>query len=399
MIGSNRVNEVFIIDALRTAVGSLNGTLAGTPATELGRIVLEVLLRKHGLAGEAVDEVILGCVLQAGLGQNVARQSAIAAGIPVGKTAMTVNMVCGSGLRAVTLAAAAIRSGEAQVMLAGGTENMSAAPYLLPKARGGYRLGHDQLVDAILQDGLQDVFNQCHMGMTAENLAAKYGITRQQQDEFAAASQQKAQAAIAAGRFRDEIVPVLIPQRKSDPIRFEQDEFPRPGTTVEKLAALKPAFKPDGTVTAGNASGINDGAAAALLAGEDACRRYSLQPMARVVSWACAGVDPAVMGIGPVEAVRKTLDAAGWKLADVQLIEANEAFAAQSLALAKELSWDLAIVNVNGGAIALGHPIGASGARILTTLLHEMKRRSLRKGLATLCIGGGMGIAACVEMV
>ncbi|MBN1505211.1 MAG: acetyl-CoA C-acetyltransferase [Sedimentisphaerales bacterium] len=393
------MNEVFIIDALRTAVGSLNGALAGTPAVELGRIVLDALLRKHGLAGEAVDEVILGCVLQAGLGQNVARQSAIAAGIPVHKTAMTVNMVCGSGLRAVTLAAAAIRSGEAQVMLAGGTENMSAAPYLLPKARGGYRLGHDQLVDGLIQDGLQDVFNKCHMGITAENLAAKYGITRQQQDEFAATSQQRAQAAIAAGRFKDEILPVLIPQRKGDPIRFEQDEFPRPGTTVEKLAALKPAFKPDGTVTAGNASGINDGAAAALLAGQDACRRYSLRPMARVVSWACAGVDPAVMGIGPVQAVRKALDLAGWRLADVQLIEANEAFAAQSLALAKELGWDLAIVNVNGGAIALGHPIGASGARILTTLLYEMKRRSVRKGLVTLCIGGGMGIAACVEMV
>lgn len=393
------MNEVFIIDAVRTAVGNLNGALAGTPAVELGRIVLDALLRKHGLAGEAVDEVILGCVLQAGLGQNVARQSAIAAGIPVHKTAMTVNMVCGSGLRAVTLAAAAIRSGEAQVMLAGGTENMSAAPYLLPKARGGYRLGHDQLVDSLIQDGLQDVFNQCHMGITAENLAARYGITRQQQDEFAATSQQRAQAAIAAGRFKDEILPVLIPQRKGDPIRFEQDEFPRPGTTVEKLAALKPAFKPDGTVTAGNASGINDGAAAALLAGQDACRRYSLRPMARVVSWACAGVDPAVMGIGPVQAVRKALDLAGWRLADVQLIEANEAFAAQSLALAKELGWDLAIVSVNGGAIALGHPIGASGARILTTLLHEMKRRSVRKGLATLCIGGGMGIAACVEMV
>jgi len=393
------VNEVFIIDAVRTAVGNLNGALAVIPAVELGRIVLDALQRKHGLAGEAVDEVILGCVLQAGLGQNVARQSAIAAGIPVHKTAMTVNMVCGSGLRAVTLAAAAIRSGEAQVMLAGGTENMSAAPYLLPKARGGYRLGHDQLVDSLIQDGLQDVFNQCHMGITAENLAARYGITRQQQDEFAATSQQRAQAAIAAGRFKDEILPVLIPQRKGDPIRFEQDEFPRPGTTVEKLAALKPAFKPDGTVTAGNASGINDGAAAALLAGQDACRRYSLRPMARVVSWACAGVDPAVMGIGPVQAVRKALDLAGWRLADVQLIEANEAFAAQSLALAKELGWDLAIVNVNGGAIALGHPIGASGARILTTLLHEMKRRSVRKGLATLCIGGGMGIAACVEMV
>lgn len=393
------MNEVFIIDALRTAVGSLNGALAGTLAVELGRIVLDALLPRHGLAGEAVDEVILGCVLQAGLGQNVARQSAIAAGIPVHKTAMTVNMVCGSGLRAVTLAAAAIRSGEAQVMLAGGTENMSAAPYLLRKARGGYRLGHDQLVDSLIQDGLQDVFNQCHMGITAENLAAKYGITRQQQDEFAATSQQRTQAAIAAGRFKDEIVPVLIAQRKGDPIRFEQDEFPRPGTTIEKLAALKPAFKPDGTVTAGNASGINDGAAAALLAGEAACRRYNLRPMARVVSWACAGVDPAVMGLGPVQAVRKALDLAGWNLADVQLIEANEAFAAQSLALTKELGWDLAIVNVNGGAIALGHPIGASGARILATLLHEMKRRSVRKGLATLCIGGGMGIAACVERV
>ncbi|MBN1492461.1 MAG: acetyl-CoA C-acetyltransferase [Phycisphaerae bacterium] len=393
------MNEVFIVDALRTAVGSFNGALAGTSAVELGRVVLAELLRRHGLAGKAVDEVILGCVLQAGLGQNVARQSAVAAGVPVSRPAMTINMVCGSGLRAVTLAAAAIRSGEAEVMLAGGTENMSAAPYLLAKARGGYRLGHDQLLDSLIQDGLHDIFNHYHMGVTAENIAAKYGITRRAQDAFAAASQQRAKAAMAAGRFRDEIVPILTPQRKGEPIRFDQDEFPRPDTTVEKLAVLKPAFKPDGTVTAGNASGINDGAAAALLASEAACQRYGLRPMARVVSWACCGVDPAIMGIGPVQAVHQAVERAGWLLTEVDLIESNEAFAAQSLAVTKELGWDLDIVNVNGGAIALGHPIGASGARILTTLLHEMKRRRVSRGLATLCIGGGMGIAACVEAV
>jgi acetyl-CoA C-acetyltransferase len=393
------MKNVFIVDALRTAIGNFSGTLANTSAVELGCVVLGGLMKKHSLPPGSVDEVILGCVLQAGLGQNVARQAAIAAGIPVDKTAMTVNMVCGSGLRAVALAAGAIGAGDAEVMLAGGTENMSAAPYLLAKARAGYRLGNDQVIDTIIQDGLQDIFNKYHIGMTAENLAEKYSITRAQQDEFAAGSQQKAQAAIAAGKFKDEIVPVLIPQRKGDPVRFEQDEFPRPGTTAEKLAALKPAFKKDGTVTAGNASGINDGAAAVLLADEAAVAKFKLSPLARVASWASAGVDPSVMGIGPVQAVRKALAMAAWKLSDVQLIEANEAFAVQSLVVGKELGWNAEIVNVNGGAIALGHPIGASGARILSTLLYEMKRRKAVKGLATLCIGGGMGIAMCVEMV
>jgi len=391
------MQAAFIVDGLRTPIGNLRGSLAALGAAELGTLVARELLGRSGLRGQDIDEVLLGCILQAGLGQNVARQVALGAGVPREKTAMTINMVCGSGLRAVSLGVQAIRCGDAQIVLAGGTESMSNAPYLLPKARSGYGMGHGVLVDSMIQDGLWDVFNDYHMGVTAENLADRYHLTRQMQDEFAAQSQQKAERAIATGRFKEEIVPVSIPKKKGDPVVVETDEFPRPGTTAGTLARLQPAFKVGGTVTAGNASGINDGAACVLVASEEAVRAHGLKPMARVVSYAYAGTDPTVMGIGPVQAVREALSRAGWDLAAVDLIEANEAFAAQSLAVAKELGFDMARVNVNGGAIALGHPIGASGARILVTLLHEMRRRGSGRGLATLCIGGGMGIAMCVE--
>ena len=389
--------EAYIVHGLRTPIGNFRGSLAALGAAELGTLVARELLGRSGLRGQDIDEVLLGCILQAGLGQNVARQVALGAGVPREKTAMTINMVCGSGLRAVSLGVQAIRCGDAQIVLAGGTESMSNAPYLLPKARSGYGMGHGVLVDSMIQDGLWDVFNDYHMGVTAENLAERYHLTRQIQDEFAAQSQQKAERAIATGRFKEEIVPVSIPKKKGDPVVVETDEFPRPGTTVGTLARLQPAFKTGGTVTAGNASGINDGAACVLVASEEAVRAHGLKPMARVVSYAYAGTDPSLMGIGPVQAVREALSRAGWNLAAVDLIEANEAFAAQSLAVAKELGFDMARVNVNGGAIALGHPIGASGARILVTLLHEMRRRGSGRGLATLCIGGGMGIAMCVE--
>jgi acetyl-CoA C-acetyltransferase len=388
---------VFVVDGIRTAIGNFRGSLANVSAVELGRVVVAELLLRNRLPADAVDEVLMGCILQAGLGENVARQVAIHAGIPKEKTAMTVNMLCGSGLRAVCLAAQAILCGDAACLIAGGTESMSNAPYLLMKARGGYGLGNGELVDSLIHDGLLDAFHQYHMGVTAENLAARYGITRAMQDAFAAESQQKTEQAQAAGRFKEEIIPVAIPQRKGDPLLVETDEFPRPGTTVEVLAKLRPAFKQDGTVTAGNASGINDGAAGLLVASEAAVRRHGLTPLARVVSYAYAGIDPAVMGIGPVQAVRDALAKAHWTLGEVELIEANEAFAAQSLAVAQELGFDRAALNVNGGAIALGHPVGASGARILVTLLYEMRRRGVHKGLATLCIGGGMGIAICVE--
>jgi len=378
------MRDVFLIDGTRTAIGNFRGSLAPVSAVEIGGVVVR-------------DEVVFGCVLQAGLGQGVARQVALLSGIPREKTALTVNMVCGSGLRSVSLAVQAIRCGDAELVTAGGTESMSNAPYLLPKARTGYGMGHAQIMDSMVHDGLWDIFNSYHMGMTAENLAQQYGLTRQMQDEFAALSQQKAEKAIKDGRFKDEIVPVSIPQKKGEAAVFDADEFPRPGTTIETLAKLRPAFEADGTVTAGNASGINDGAAAMLVASGKAATRYGLRPMARVVSYACAGVDPSIMGIAPVYAVRQALASAGWELAEVDLIEANEAFAAQSLAVARELGLDTQKVNVNGGAIALGHPIGASGARILVTLLHEMRRRDSRKGMATLCIGGGMGIAMCVE--
>jgi len=391
------MNETYIVEGLRTAIGSFGGALASVSAVELGRSVVAALLERTGVKAGEIDEVSLGCVLQSGLGQNVARQVLIKAGIPVEKTAQTINMVCGSGLRAVASAAQAIASGDAGLVVAGGVENMSQAPYLLKQARTGYRMGDGSLVDSMICDGLWDIFNDYHMGVTAENLAAKYGITRAEQDAFSAASQNKTERAQAEGRFKDEIVPVSIPQRKGDPLVVDRDEFPRAGVTAESLAKLKPAFKPDGSVTAGNASGINDGAAALLVASGDLVRRRGLKTAARIVSYGWAGCDPSIMGIGPVAAVNKALERAGWKLDEVDLIEANEAFAAQSLAVAKELGFDLSRVNVNGGAIALGHPIGASGARILVTLLHEMRRRNVKKGLATLCIGGGMGIAMCVE--
>lgn len=391
------MEEVFITGAARTAIGSFSGSLSGVPAAELGSIAVTEALARAKVACADVDEVLLGCVYQAGLGQNVARQVALKAGLPVESTALTINMVCGSGLRAVAAGAQAIRAGDAGIVVAGGTESMSQAPYILKQARTGYRMGDGSLVDSMIQDGLWDVFNNYHMGITAENLAAKFGISRQDQDLLATASQNKAEAAMAAGRFKAEIVPVRIPQRKGDPLVVDTDEFPRAGVTVEALAKLKPAFKPDGTVTAGNASGINDGAAALVMGSGAQVKAKGLVPMARIVSYGWHGVDPSIMGFGPVEAVRLALKRAGWKVEDLDLIEANEAFAAQALSVARELHFDMAKVNVNGGAIALGHPIGASGARILITLIHEMERRGARKGLATLCIGGGMGIAMCVE--
>ncbi len=391
------MKEVFIAEGVRTAIGSFSGSLSDVSSVELGRTVAKALLERTGAAAENIDEVVMGNIYQAGMGQNIARQVALAAGIPNSKTAMTINMVCGSGLRAVAQAAQQIKCGDADMIIAGGTENMTAAPYLLKKARAGYRMGNGELVDSMINDGLWDVFNNCHMGITAENLAAKYGITREEQDKLAAESQNKAEKAMKENRFADEIVPVMIPQRKGDPVAFAKDEFPRAGVTAEGLAKLRPAFKKEGTVTAANSSGINDGAAAVLAVSGEALKKYNLKAMARVVSYGWAGVDPAIMGIGPADAVRLALKRAGWKLEDVELIEANEAFAAQALSVAKELGFNKEIVNVNGGAIALGHPVGASGARILVTLLHEMRRRNLKKGLATLCIGGGMGIAMCVE--
>ncbi len=391
------MKDVFIVEAARTAIGSFGGAFAGTGAVDLGAAVVKALLERTKVGAAEVDEIILGCVLTAGLGQNPARQVLVKAGLPIERTALTVNMVCGSGLRAVAAAAQAVKAEDASLVIAGGTENMTQAPYLLKQARYGYRMGNGEIVDSMIYEGLTDIFNGYHMGITAENLAAKYGLSREVQDSFAAASQNKAEKAIAAGRFRDEIVPVVIPQKKGDPVVVDADEFPRPGVTAEALGKLRPAFKPDGTVTAGNASGINDGAAAVMVADQEEMERHGLEPLARIVSYGWHGCDPAIMGIGPVEAVRLALSRAGWKLGEVDLIEANEAFAAQSLSVARELGFDMGKVNVNGGAISLGHPIGASGARILVTLLHEMRRRKAKKGLATLCIGGGMGIAMCVE--
>ncbi len=391
------MKEVYIAEGLRTAVGSFGGALASVGAVELGRTVVRALLERTGTKPEDIDEVTLGCVLQSGLGQNVARQVLVKSGIPVEKTAQTVNMVCGSGLRAVAAAAQAIKAGDAGTIIAGGVESMSQAPYLLKQARTGYRMGDGSLVDSMIYDGLWDIFNDYHMGVTAENIAAKYGISRAEQDAFAASSQNKTERAQAEDRFKDEIVPVAIPQRKGDPVVFDRDEFPRAGVTTESLAKLKSAFKSDGTVTAGNASGINDGAAALVVMSAAEAKRRGLTPLARIASWATAGVDPAIMGTGPIPASRKALARAGWTVKDLDLVEANEAFAAQALAVNKDVGWDPAIVNVNGGAIAIGHPIGASGARILVTLLHEMARRDAKKGLATLCIGGGMGIAMTVE--
>ena len=390
-------NDIAILAATRTAIGSFQGTLSGLPAHALGAALIRGILEKTGIAPAEIDEVVLGQILTAGSGQNPARQAAIAAGLPHTVPALSLNKVCGSGLKAVHLAAQAIALGDADLVLAGGQESMSLAPYVLPKARTGLRLGHAQLEDSLIRDGLWDAFNDYHMGITAENLAERYGITREQQDAFAADSQRKAAEAIAAGRFGDEITPISIPQRKGDPVLFDTDEQPRAGTTADALAKLKPAFRKDGTVTAGNASTINDGAAVLLLASADKAKALGLPVLAWVKSWASAGVDPAIMGIGPVPATRKTLEKAGWTLADLDLIEANEAFAAQSLAVAKDLQWDMDKVNVNGGAIALGHPIGASGARVLVTLIHELIRRDAHKGLATLCIGGGQGVGIAIE--
>jgi len=391
------MQDVVIVAATRTAIGSFQGALANVPAVDLGAAVIQRLLGQTGVPGEQVDEVILGHVLTAGAGQNTARQAAVKAGLPHGVSSMTLNKVCGSGLKAVQLAAQAIRCGDAEVVIAGGMENMSLAPYVMPGARTGLRMGHGKVVDTMIQDGLWDAFNDYHMGITAENLVEKYGLSREEQDAFAAASQQKAAAAIEAGRFADEITPILIPQRKGEPLAFAVDEQPRAGTTAEALAKLKPAFKKDGSVTAGNASSLNDGAAAVLLMSAEKAQALGLPVLARIAGYASAGVDPAIMGIGPVDATRRTLARAGWDIQQLDLIEANEAFAAQSLSVGKELHWDATKVNVNGGAIALGHPIGASGCRILVTLLHEMIRRDAHKGLATLCIGGGQGVALAVE--
>ncbi|CAI8997919.1 putative acyltransferase [Pseudomonas sp. IT-P100] len=391
------MNEVVIVAATRTAVGSFQGALSAIPATELGATVIRRLLEETGLDGAQIDEVILGQVLTAGSGQNPARQTAIKAGLPFTTPALTLNKVCGSGLKAVQLAVQAIRCGDAELVIAGGQENMSLAPYVLPKARTGLRLGHAQLQDSVIQDGLWDVFNDYHMGITAENLATRYSLTREDQDAFAAASQQKAAAAIEAGYFKREITPILIPQRKGDPLVFDTDEQPRPGSTLQALSNLKPAFQKDGSVTAGNSSTLNDGAAVLLLASATTALALGLPVLARIKAYASAGVDPSIMGIGPVPATRLVLEKAGWSLDDLDLIEANEAFAAQSLAVGKELGWDTRKVNVNGGAIALGHPIGASGARILVSLVHELIRRDGKKGLATLCIGGGQGVSLVIE--
>lgn len=391
------MRDIAILAATRTAIGAFQGGLSTLPAAELSSPLIRAVIERTGIEPAQLDEVILGQIITSGNGQNPARQAAIRAGLPHEVPAMTINKVCGSGLKAVHLAAQAIALGDADLILAGGQESMSLAPYVLPKARTGLRLGHAALEDSLIRDGLWDAFNDYHMGITAENLAERYGITREEQDAFAADSQRKAVDAIAAGRFKAEITPIVIPQRKGDPLVFDTDEQPRAGTTVEALAELRPAFKKDGTVTAGNASTINDGAAVLLLASANKAKALGLPVLAWIRSWGNAGVDPAIMGIGPVPATRKTLSKAGWSLDQVDLIEANEAFAAQSLAVARELEWDPTKVNVNGGAIALGHPIGASGARILVTLIHELIQRDGHKGLATLCIGGGMGVALTIE--
>jgi acetyl-CoA C-acetyltransferase len=390
--------EVVIVSAVRTALGNFNGSLKNVSAPELGATVIKGALEAAGVKPEQVDEVIMGNVLQAGLGQNPARQAAIQAGIPESVSSMTINKVCGSGLKAVHLATQAILAGDADIVVAGGMENMSQAPYLLKNARDGFKMGDQKLVDTLTSDGLTCVFNDYHMGITAENLASKYSISREEQDEFSAWSQQKAVEAIEAGRFKDEIVKVVIPQRKGEPIVFDTDEYPKKGTTAEKLAGLRPAFKKDGSVTAGNASGINDGAAVVVVMSKKKADELGLKPLVTIKANASAGVDPSIMGIGPVPAVRKALEKASVSMEDLNLIEANEAFAAQSLAVDRELHFNKEILNVNGGAIALGHPIGASGARILVTLIHEMKRRNAKNGLATLCIGGGQGVATIVEL-
>ncbi len=391
------MQQVVIVAATRTPIGSFQGALASLSAVDLGTVVVKALLARGGVAADQVDEVILGQVLTAGCGQNPARQTALNAGLPHSVPALTINKVCGSGLKAIHLAVQAIRCGDAEVIIAGGQESMSQSPYLMNGARTGLRLGHGQLTDSVIQDGLWDAFNDYHMGITAENLAEKYAISRGEQDEFALRSQQKTQAAQQAGRFVAEITPVEVAKPKGEVLRVASDEQPRGDATLESLARLRPAFRKDGTVTAGNASSINDGAAAVLLMSAAKAAELKLPVLARIAGYSASGVDPAIMGIGPVPAARRCLANAGWSLSEVDLIEANEAFAAQALAVGRELEWDSARVNVNGGAIALGHPIGASGCRILVTLLYEMQRREANKGLAMLCIGGGQGVALAVE--
>lgn len=391
------MREVVIASAVRTAIGSFGGSLKDVSAVDLGALVIKEALNRAGVKGELVEEVLMGNVIQAGLGQNVARQAVIKAGLPVEVPAMTINKVCGSGLRTVSLAAQIIKAGDADIIVAGGMENMSQAPYLLKSSRWGQRMGDGKMVDSMINDALWDAFNNYHMGVTAENIAKEWNLTREEQDEFAVNSQLKAEAAIKSGRFKDEIVPVVIPQRKGEPKVFDTDEFPRFGATIEGMAKLKPAFIKDGTVTAANASGINDGAAAFVIMSAEKAEELGVTPLAKIVSYGQKGLDPAIMGYGPFHATKKALEVADLKVEDLDLIEANEAFAAQSLAVAKDLEFDMSKVNVNGGAIALGHPVGASGARILVTLLHEMQKRDAKKGLATLCIGGGMGTALIVE--
>jgi acetyl-CoA C-acetyltransferase len=389
--------DIVIVAAARTAIGKFGGTLAKTAAPELGATVVKDLLRRSGLSGEQISEVILGQVLTAGSGQNPARQTVIKSGLPQGVPAMTINKVCGSGLKAVMLAAQSIRDGDTDIVIAGGQESMSLAPHVLPGSRDGQRMGDWKLIDTMVNDGLWDVYNQYHMGITAENVAKQYGITREQQDALALASQQKAAAAQDAGRFKDEIVPVSIAQKKGDPLIFDTDEFVNRKTNADALAGLRPAFDKAGSVTAGNASGLNDGAAAVMVMSAAKAAALGLTPLGRIASYASSGLDPAIMGMGPVPASRKALERAGWKAADLDLLEINEAFAAQACAVHKEMGWDLSKVNVNGGAIALGHPIGASGCRVLVTLLHEMIKRDAKKGIASLCIGGGMGVALTIE--
>jgi acetyl-CoA C-acetyltransferase len=391
------MTEVVIVAAGRTALGKFGGSLAKISAPDLGAHVIKGLLEKTGVKGEQISEVILGQVLTAGSGQNPARQSVIKAGLPVTVPALTINKVCGSGLKAVMLGAQAIACGDAEIVIAGGQENMSAAPHVMMGSRDGFRMGDAKLVDSMIVDGLWDVYNQYHMGITAENVAEKYSINRAEQDEFAVKSQNKAEAAIKAGRFKDEIFPLSIPQRKGDPLVFDTDEFPRLGATLDNMTSLKPAFKKDGSVTAANASGLNDGAAAVMLMSAAKAKELGLPVLAKIQAYASAGLDPTIMGMGPVPASKKCLEKAGWTAADLDLMEINEAFAAQACAVNKEMGWDTSKINVNGGAIALGHPIGASGCRVLVSLIHEMNKRDAKKGLASLCIGGGMGVALAVS--
>lgn len=391
------MTDVVIVDAVRTPIGAFGGALSSLPASHLGALVIRALLERNELAADQVDEVILGQVLTAGVGQNPARQAAIEAGLPQECPAMTINKVCGSGLKAVQLAAQAIKCGDADVIIAGGQENMSASPHVLPKSRDGQRMGDWQLRDTMIVDGLWDAFNDYHMGVTAENIAQKYQFSRDDQDAFAAASQQKTEKAQNQGAFDNEIVAVEIPQRRGDPVIFDRDEYPKAGISAEGLAKLRPAFDREGSVTAGNASGINDGAAVLLVMSADKAAALGLKPMATISAYSSVGVDPAIMGTGPIPASKKCLEKAGWSVGDLDLIESNEAFAAQSMSVNRDMEWDTSKVNISGGAIALGHPIGASGARVLVTLLHGMQRTDAKKGLATLCIGGGQGIALAVE--